>query len=308
MKYENVIVVTGKTRLDQLIERFNTKAQARFYIEHNGGNFQEYEDEHSTFRHSLDEVLKIAGTYARMKWIERKFLPNFLFSEQDIVVAVGQDGLVANVAKYIHGQPLLGVNPDPQRNDGILLPFSKNSFERGLNTVLDNHFNFRHVTMAQASTNDGQSMLAFNDLFIGPSTHTSARYCLNFKNKSESQSSSGIIVSTGAGSTGWLSSVVNMSNGVFSTFQPTKAKVKLQMKWDEEKLIYIVREPFLSKHSQVSLTAGVITSSSSLKIESQMPFNGVIFSDGIEGDYLQFNSGCKVEITLAARKAVIVQP
>ena len=162
--------------------------------------------------------------------------------------------------------------------------------------------------MAQANTNDGQSMLAFNDLFIGPATHTSARYCLNFKNKSENQSSSGIIVSTGAGSTGWLSSVVNMSNGVFSTFQPTKSKVKLQMKWDEEKLIYIVREPFLSKHSQANLTAGVITSSNALKIESQMPFNGVIFSDDIEADYLQFNSGCKVEITLAARKAMIVQP
>src|SRR5262245_3316270 len=156
MKFENVVVVTGKTRLDQLVERFNTKAQARFYIEHNGGNFQEYEDEYSAFKHSLDEVLKIAGRYARMKWIERKFLPNFLFSEQDIVVAVGQDGLVANVAKYIHGQPLLGVNPDPQRNDGVLLPFSKSSFEKGLNKVLEDHFDYRHVTMAQASTNDGQ--------------------------------------------------------------------------------------------------------------------------------------------------------
>lgn len=308
MNFENVIVVTGKTRLDQLIERFNTKAQARFYIEHSGGNFREYEDEHSTFRQSLEEVLKVAGTHARMKMIERKFLPNFLFSEQDIVVAVGQDGLVANVAKYIHGQPLIGVNPDPKRNDGVLLPFSRSSFERGLVSVVKNEFKYKNVTMAQAITNDGQSILAFNDLFIGPSTHTSARYSLSFGDKSESQSSSGIIVSTGAGSTGWLSSVMNMSNGVFSVFQPTNARVALKMKWDDNRLIYVVREPFQSKHSQINLTAGVITPRHSLKVESQMPFNGVIFSDGIEADYLQFNSGCQVEITLAAKKATIVQP
>ena len=82
----------------------------------------------------------------------------------------------------------------------------------------------------------------------------------------------------------------------------------MKLKWDDDRLVYVVREPFQSKHSQINLTAGVITSSSTLKIESQMPFNGVIFSDGIEADYLKFNSGCQVEITLAASKAVIVQP
>lgn len=308
MRFENVIVVTGKTRLDQLIERFNTKAQARFYIEHNGGDFKDYEAEHDAFHRSLDCVLKVAGSHARMKWIERKFLPNFLFSEKDVVVALGQDGLVANTAKYIHGQPLMGVNPDAGRNDGILLPFSKENFETGLKKVLQNQFTHKQVTMALASTNDGQSLLAFNDLFIGPATHTSARYSISFKDKSENQSSSGIIVSTGAGSTGWLSSVMNMSNGVFSTFQSHKTKVTLKMEWDDDRLVYVVREPFLSKHSQITLTAGIISSSNSLNIESQMPFNGVIFSDGIESDYLQFNSGCQVHITLAEKKAIIVQP
>lgn len=307
MNFENVIVVTGKTRLEQLIERFNTKAQARFYIEHNGGDFKEYEAEHDVYQQSLDAVLRVAGGEARMKWIERKFLPNFLFGEQDIVVALGQDGLVANTAKYINGQPLLGVNPDPIRNDGVLLPFSKDSFESGLRSVLQNKFTCKHITMAQANTNDGQSILAFNDLFIGPATHTSARYSLHFKDKTENQSSSGIIVSTGAGSTGWLSSVMNMSNGIVEAFHTSKTKVTMKMKWDDNRLVFVVREPFLSKHSQISLTAGVIGDTQSLTIESHMPFNGVIFSDGIESDFLKFNSGCQVEITLAKKKALMVQ-
>ncbi len=308
MKFENVIIVIGKTRLEQLIDRFNTKAQAKFYIEHSGGDFEEYESEHETFRKSLDFVLKTSSKHAKMKLIERKFLPNFIFSERDVVVALGQDGLVANAAKYVGGLPLIGVNPDLKRNDGILLPFSRETYEPGLVSVLENHFSSKHVTMAQASTSDGQVLLAFNDLFIGPASHTSARYKISYGTTSETQSSSGLIVSTGAGSTGWLSSVVNMSNGIHSIFQHTTNTVKLKMSWEEDRLAFVVREPFLSNHSQISLTAGFITPKQKLSLESNMPYNGVIFSDGIESDFLHFNAGCRVEITLAKQKATIVQP
>lgn len=307
MKLENVIVVTGKTRLEQLIERFNTREQARFYIEHAGGDFKEYQEEHNTFKRALDSVLHTSANHARMKMIDRSFIPNFLFSESDIIVAVGQDGLIANTAKYSKGQPLFGVNPDPQRNDGILLPLSVDSFERTLGGVLECRFASRQVTMAQAKTNDGQSLLAFNDLFIGPASHTSARYSIKFQNKTEMQSSSGIIVSTGAGSTGWLSSVLNMSNGVAAAFQSRAANVTMKMSWEDERLVYVVREPFLSKHSQTSLTAGIISSETALTIESHMPFNGVIFSDGIENDYLKFNAGCQVSISKSPVKANLVQ-
>jgi NAD kinase len=324
MAFENVIIVIGKTRLEQLIERFNTKAQARFYIEHSGGDFNEYELEHEEFHKSLKVVSLIASKQAKMKMIERKFLPNFLFSDRDIVVALGQDGLVANTAKYINGLPLLGVNPDLKRNDGVLLPFSKDTFEQGLASVFSDHYNQKQVTMAQATTHDGQTLLAFNDLFIGPASHTSARYKISYGTRSENHSSSGLIVSTGAGSTGWLSSVVNMSNGTQSSFfnaaknsfskgdmkasRSTKNERQIKMNWEENRLAFVVREPFQSKHSQISLTAGYITERESLQLESHMPFNGVVFSDGIEADFLQFNAGCKLEISIAKQKANIVRP
>jgi hypothetical protein len=47
-------------------------------------------------------------------------LDRFLLDPEDIVVAVGQDGLVANVAKYVQDQPVIGVNPEPDRNPGVL--------------------------------------------------------------------------------------------------------------------------------------------------------------------------------------------
>lgn len=100
MAIENAIVIVNKTRLEQLIERFNTKAQAKFYIEHSGGNFADYESEHSNFKRSLDKVLQILSDRLKHKIVERQYLPNFLFSEKDIAIVVGQDGLVANGCRY----------------------------------------------------------------------------------------------------------------------------------------------------------------------------------------------------------------
>ena len=309
MSFEDGIVVVNKTRLESLIERFNTKAQAKFYIEHSGGDFSDYEIEHETFHRSLESVVKTAQQELKVKVVERKFVPNFLFSEKDMVVVVGQDGLIANTAKYVNGLPILGVNPDVQRYDGILLPFDISSFESGILDLMKDKARFREVTLAEARTNDGQKLLAFNDLFIGPASHTSARYKITFGGKSEQQSSSGVIVATGAGSSGWLSSVMNMTNGVNSTFGNSQQgpKIAFSLPWNTNRLAFVVREPFQSKHSSTSLSAGLISSDEKIIIESFMPFSGVVFSDGIEADFIHFNSGVKVEIGIAAQKARLVE-
>nr|WP_321408099.1 hypothetical protein [uncultured Carboxylicivirga sp.] len=303
---DNAIVVKNKTRLEQLIERFNTKAQARFYIEHSGGDFNAYQQEHDCFYQSMDKIQTSISHHLKFKVIDRSFLPNFLFSENDCIVIVGQDGLVANTAKYAKGLPMIPINPDPTRNDGILLPYNTDNFESGLLKFLNNKYEYKQITMAQATLNDGQTIHAFNDLFIGPATHTSARYKLWFQKQSEIQSSSGIIVSTGAGSTGWLSSLFNMANRMNRTFNNSTYDMEMHMDWDDNHLIYVVREPFKSRHSNIQLSAGIIPKGESLKIESHMPLNGKIFSDGLENDYLAFNAGAIAEIGIANEKANIV--
>lgn len=307
MSIENAIVVVNKTRLEQLVDRFNTKAQAKFFIEHAGGDFGDYELEHLAFHHSLEKLSHAVNKHLKLKIIDRKFLPNFLFGKKDAVIVLGQDGLVANTAKYTGELPILAVNPDEARYDGILLPFTIDSFEQGLVNLMENKTSSKLVTMAEVKTNEGQRLLAFNDFFIGPATHTSARYKISYQQQVENQSSSGIIVSTGAGSTGWLSSVINMANGIDSVFKAGKPNFKLKMKWDEDKLVFVVREPFKSKHSQVGVTAGIINGENKLILESYMPSNGVVFSDGIESDYLHFNSGTRIEIGIAKQKANIIQ-
>src|SRR5574338_1193605 len=123
---DRIVVVTRRTRLEELIARFNTRGQARFYIEHSAdgtGNFAEYEAEHDAYQRSLELVHRATEVGLPRHVIDRDLVPTYTFGERDIVVAVGQDGLVANVAKYTLERPLIGVNPDPARFDGILLPF-----------------------------------------------------------------------------------------------------------------------------------------------------------------------------------------
>jgi NAD kinase len=307
MNIEHAIVVVNKTRLESLIERFNTKAQAKFYIEHSGGDVKDYELEHDTFRASLERVTEFFTGKLKVKVIERKFVPNFLFSEKDLIVVVGQDGLVANTAKYVNGLPILAINPDVNRFDGVLLPYNISDFENGFAELVTKRAVFNEITLAEARTNDGQKLLAFNDLFIGPASHTSARYKITYNQVTEQQSSSGIIVATGAGSTGWLSSVMNMANGVSRTFnRAANGQVNFSLPWNTDKLAFVVREPFRSKYSDVNLSAGFINNTGKLHIESQMPSNGIVFSDGIEADFLHFNSGIKLEVGIASQKAKLI--
>jgi hypothetical protein len=214
---------------------------------------------------------------------------------------------VANTAKYVQGQPILAVNPDPARFDGILLPFQPQDLRSQIERTLAGKTPTRAISMAEARLKDSQRLLAFNDLFIGASSHISARYRIICGDKTENQSSSGIIVSTGAGSTGWLSSIFNETSGIVTFLGGAPVK-PLRLDWEEERLLFVVREPFLSRHSQAGIVAGMVAPSEPLTLESQMPTAGVIFSDGVEADHLDFNSGAVATIGLAPEKANLVVP
>src|SRR5579885_2127656 len=191
---QKIVLVTRRSRLDDLIARFNTLDQARFYVEHLGADFGDYEREHGIYRAALAEAETALQRFGRVQRLDRAFLPNFLFPPACTVVVVGQDGLVANTLKYLDGQPVIGVNPDPARWDGVLLPFRVADLKTVLPDVIAERRATRTVTMARAALSDGQVLHAVNDLFIGARSHVSARYALESAGQRETQSSSGIIV------------------------------------------------------------------------------------------------------------------
>lgn len=303
-----VVIVKRTTRLDELISRFNTISQARFYVEHLGTSFEDYEQEHKIYYKSLKEVKTSIGAFARTYVLDRSFLPNYIFSTTDIVVVVGQDGLVANTLKYLDGQATLGVNPDPKRWDGVLLPFTAPEVGDVVKQVVSDKRTTKTVNMGQVKLQDGQQLLAVNDFFIGQKGHASARYEILFGNKREAQSSSGVIVSTGLGSSGWLKSVLAGASGIVNSIAGTNQRIKQEVSvpWDANYLTFSVREPFQSKITGAGIVFGKVQSGTALKIVSLMGENGVIFSDGIEKDYLEFNSGMEATILLAAKKGNLI--
>ncbi len=302
-----VVLVTRSTRLEALVARFHTHDQARFYVEHLGADFADYEAEHAAYHAARRVVLGVLQEHGRWQAIDRKYLPTFLFGADDIVVALGQDGLVANTMKYLDGQPLVGLNPDPRRHDGILLPFGAADIGTVLADVLRNRRPEKRVTMAEARLPDGQRLVAVNDLFIGPPTHTSARYTIDWAGRHENQSSSGVIVSTGLGSTGWMSSVVTGSLQIGAAWRHVDtASAYRPLPWDAGHLVFAVREPFPSRTTGTSLVFGTCDAHTPLRLTSQMADAGVIFSDGMEADRLDFGAGITVSIQPADRSGRLV--
>jgi len=307
---DKIVVVTRKTPLEDLVSRLNSKSQANFYLEQNHVSFEEYDQADSQYQRALQSIKQQLPRRLKVQFIDRDLLPTYQFGERDLVITLGQDGLVVNVAKYLTTQPILALNPDPERLDGVLLPFAYSELQNWLERTLQGKVNITNISMARAVLNDGQVLYAVNDLFLGMRSHGSARYLLELNGRSEQQSSSGLIVSTGAGCTGWLRSITTGAWRIAryfgaSTDDPPSAEA-LALGWDSERLWFSVREPFVSKTSQASLVFGQLQRGQKLVITSQMPDSGIIFSDGIESDYLAFNSGTIAEISLAARQAHLI--
>ena len=301
-----LVLIVRRTRLDELIARYNTAAQARFYIEHLGADFYDYQAEDATYKAAVAATQRALERLGRLHVVDRTFVPSYLFGPQDTVVVLGQDGLVANVLKYLDAQPVLGVNPDPERWEGVLLPFAVDQLAAVIPQVFAGQRPVRRVTMAQATLNTGQVLYGVNDLFIGPRSHTSARYTIRIGERSEYHSSSGIIVSTGLGSTGWLRSILTGAVGIASALasgSPGAERPQMDAQyaspWDADYVYFSVREPWPSKRSAATITFGRIDAQTPLTLVSHMAENGVIFSDGIEADYLQFNSGVECRVTVA---------
>lgn len=299
-----IILIYRRSRLAELVARHNTPEQARFHVEHLGGDFEDYVDEDATQAHALQLAERELRQWGRVQCLERGFLPNYIFGPEDTVVVVGQDGLVANTMKYLDGQPVIALNPDPNRYEGVLLPFGLADLPSLLPEAVQHKLAAKSISLAHAKLSDGQELLAVNDFFIGPSRHTTASYALTHGPRSEQQMSSGVIVSTGLGSTGWLRSMISGAAGLATAAgkQLNLDNLLNRMHWDSDFLLYAVREPYLGRTSQAAMCFGLVDADNRLSLESCMGEEGVIFSDGMLDDAIAFQAGVHAEIGLARKQ------
>lgn len=287
--HEKIVIVKRQTQLEELLHRHATQSQVEFYLQSRGDSYQFYLDAHDTYTKGLDNVRKQIGKAMRVQEIDKEYLPTFQFGEKDLVVVVGDPGLFVNTAKYVGKQEVMLVNPDKERFDDLLATCMPEDFKYMLDNTLQGKVDIEPLTMAEARLDDGQVLYALNDFFIGRKTHVSARYVIEHNGKQERQSSSGIIVTTGTGSTAWVKSfayTISKFGGHMEDIPFSRSAPYLR---------FTVREAFPSKITGGEVFYGKIQKTP-LRITSQMPEEGVIFSDGIESDNLDFPAGSNVII------------
>lgn len=289
--HPRAILVTRPTPYEELLGRHATRDQAAFFLAHQGLTLEPLEQQHQQFTQAKRLVLQaIPGDWRRSE-ISRRDLDRFLFTPDDVLIVLGQDGLVANTAKYLEQQLVLGVNPDPERIAGVLTPLPPEAVADLLVTAARGRGQVERRTMVAAQLDDGQQLVALNEIFVGHRSHQSARYHLEWAGREESHSSSGFIVTTGTGATGWAKSIHHDRHSNLQLPQPT-----------EDLLAFFVREAWPSLDTQAELVEGTVGPAEQLRAVSQMAEAGVIFGDGLESDCLEFSFGRQVQLRLAANK------
>jgi NAD kinase len=291
-----VVVVTRATDYDALLARHGTREAARFFLETRGQSIDDAEARHRRFEASLNTVLQGIPVQWRRNRVDRGDLSRFVFEPGDAIVAVGQDGLVANAAKYLDGQLVIGVNPDPERFDGVLVLHRAERAAKLLRGVAEGRVEVEERTMVEALLDDGQRLLALNEVFVGHRTHQSARYRLRHAAREERHSSSGMLVATGTGATGWARSIQLTRHSDLALPAPA-----------EPRLAFLVREAFPSVATGTSLVDGILGERDVLEVTSEMNEGGTVFGDGIESDRIDFGWGLRARLRVARERLRLVR-
>jgi hypothetical protein len=290
-----IVVVARSTDYAALLARHGTREQARFFLDTRGRSMDDVETRDTAQQSALVAVTAaIPGDWRRAR-IERSDLDRFLFEPSDVVVTVGPSGLVANVAKYLDGQPVIGINPDPGRDGAVLARHAPRDAAELIRLAGAARAAIEERTMVEARLDDGQRVLALNEVFLGHRSHQSARYLIRCPGGEEHQSSSGVVITTGTGATGWGRSISIERHTDLPLPSPTAAS-----------LAFFVREAWPSPTFGVSLTEGVLGPDDCLQIVSELDDGGVIFGDGIESDQVDFGWGVQATIRVARERLHLV--
>lgn len=260
MSTPRIVLVSRPSALDALTRRHGTRMQAAFHAKARGLTLDALEDEHAKLASAMESISNAIPSRWRRVRLERAELSRFVFEPNDTIVCVGPDGLVANVAKYLTSQRVIATNP---LGRGPLTYHSTSSCVTALLRADAEDVDIELRPLVEASANNRIVLRALNEIYLGHRTHQSARYTLEFGSLRDAQISSGIVVSTGTGATGWALSIARAEGKTDILPAPT-----------DRAAAFFVRE--LWSGNRASLASGRVAAGGILKVTSEMNESGVL--------------------------------
>jgi NAD+ kinase len=200
----------------------------------------------------------------------------------DLVISIGGDGTALGASHYIRGGLMLGVNSAPGDSVGHFCSVNRKNFEARLDAILCGKWKPKELARLQITLDEKPlPELALNDVLIAHDCPASTtRYLIKVGRREEEHRSSGIWISTAAGSTAGIGSAGGK-----------------KMPLGSKRIQYLVRELYREPKRSYALTRGFIEAGDEITIASKMAA-GEMYVDGAKTRY-EFPFGTRTKVTAA---------
>lgn len=200
----------------------------------------------------------------------------------DFVVSIGGDGTALGSSHYIRDGAMIGVNSAPGDSIGHFCGVNRKNFAARLDAILGDESKPVELARLQIAL-DGKVLpeLALNDaLIVHHCAASTTRYLIGIGKQEEEQRSSGIWISTAAGSTAGIGSAGGRK-------MPLRSR----------RIQYLVRELYREPNRTYQFTRGFVEPGESITIASKMA-QGELYIDGARTFY-PFPFGARAGISEA---------
>lgn len=212
----------------------------------------------------------------------RVHLTSKMCRNRDLIIAIGGDGTFLRAAHHIGSTPVLAVSSDIRYNEAFYAQATPANFVRKFKMLLKGKFKIRKLPRLQVKLNGSYlQLMAINEVFVGSRHpyHTS-RYWITIHGKKEFQKSSGVLITTRTGSTGWA-----------------KSAYKKSLNIQKNGFGYVVREPYIGRLTKSKLLGGTLPRKDVVKITSSL-HEGIVVIDSSEKVH-KFTNGDKLEVKIS---------
>lgn len=212
-----VLVVSKGTRYEfeksQLPEDASEE-DLREHLTSKGSDYDTIRLRYDIHRQSLAEIVgTLTGIGAKPKIVRAQNYGQDDLEGKNFAISLGGDGTFLDLASNVtNGILTWGINTDPERSEGALLPTHAQNFERDLSRICKGEYQVMERSRIKVSFYNGEEeerveadKYALNDILVAEKSPKASMYFMMSLDGGpfERQKNSGLIVTMGTGSTAW---------------------------------------------------------------------------------------------------------